>query len=1097
MLFCVSLYADDGIPSQTEKINLQVPDGFEVSLYADDKLAHDIYSMTVDSQGRIVVSGRGYIRILIDSNHDGKADSFKQFADAPKTGAQGMYFHGDDLFCTGDGGLLRFRDQNKDDKADGKPDLFLQLKTGGEHHAHAIKRGPDGWWYFIAGNFAGISHHYATLKTSPIKQPLAGTIVRLKPDLSGGEIVSNGFRNSYDFAFNGQGDVFVYDSDGERDVSLPWYRPTRLFHALPASHAGWVSLSWKRPKESIDMPPVIGSFGRGSPTGVCCYRHQLFPKKYQGALFVLDWTFGRLLALPLKEDGSTYQSKPVTFMKGTGQFGFAPTDIVVGQDGALYVSVGGRGTRGAVYRIVPKGNKTGNQGIFSWKSKSNTKVEKLIICLSAPQPLSSWSRAQWVPLAKEIGKKTIALTAINQKIKTSFRIRAIEILTELFDGLDDKTLASITQASSPQVRARAVWSYGRINSANPNPKTVLPFLQDQHPLVNRFALEALLGIEENADVTPLLSAIAKLLNSNDRTVRQTASAVVARLNHRQQKVLKRLAKKEGLQAELTFAMGTVLNSGQLHEQAFNKLALETGLKVFQANVSHKMTFDAIRLMQRALGDVGPRKDSAPVFDSYQSRIDLTKQERILDPYRATLANAFPTKDDFVNRELLRLLAMLRPYNTNLLNKILTMSNAKSHPVDDIHLLLVASKIPVERSAKQSEKTAHRLVMLDQKIKSRKLNQDTNWEDRITELYHELYKHDRLLPSMIIQQKEFGQPGHVMFMSLLEEKHLQKAIDAFVAKIKINENYPWTNYVIFVLGESKLKEHLAMVREQFDNYGVRDAVLSVLAERPQESDRQMFLTGFQSSQVKIVDVCAVALLKSAPGKTGTEQFTLLKAIQRLGSDKSEFSTREKIVQLLRRNNNKKFGFQFGKQGHHSQSQVITAWSNWLETTYPQIAKAEKAATQVERNRLQKMMSQVDWKTGNIQSGEKLFRKRGCLQCHGGQRSLGPDLAGAAQRFSRKDLFTAIAFPSKNVSARYQTTLVETVGGKVQTGLIVYQSVDGLLLRNASGQTFRFNTKEIESKRQLNTSLMPTGLLKDLQPKDLANLNAYLQSLKKRK
>ena len=121
---------------------LKVPRGFVVTQYADDRLAHDIYSMTIDGLGRVVVSGPGYVRILIDANHDGVADSYKQFADGPATGAQGMFFVGRDLFCTGDAGLVRYRDKNGDDRADGPPEVFLRLKTGGEHFVHAVRRGP-------------------------------------------------------------------------------------------------------------------------------------------------------------------------------------------------------------------------------------------------------------------------------------------------------------------------------------------------------------------------------------------------------------------------------------------------------------------------------------------------------------------------------------------------------------------------------------------------------------------------------------------------------------------------------------------------------------------------------------------------------------------------------------------------------------------------------------------------------------------------------------------------------------------------------------------------------------------------------------------
>lgn len=63
----------------------------------------------------------------------------------------------------------------------------------------------------------------------------------------------------------------------------------------------------------------------------------------------------------------------------------------------------------------------------------------------------------------------------------------------------------------------------------------------------------------------------------------------------------------------------------------------------------------------------------------------------------------------------------------------------------------------------------------------------------------------------------------------------------------------------------------------------------------------------------------------------------------------------------------------------------------------------------------------------------------------------------------------------------------------TGLIVYESVEGLLLRNGTNQTFRIDTPDIETKRNLPTSLMPEGLLKDLSDSDLADLYAYLKTL----
>src|SRR5205814_1306198 len=128
---------------------------------------------------------------------------------------------------------------------------------------------------------------------SRVKAAHGGVILRLKPDASGAEIIADCFRNAYDFDFDERGEVFAYDSDGERDISLPWYMPTRLFHVVPGGSHGWISENCKHPDYFLDAAPVVVSTGRGSPAGVVCYRHTQFPEEYRGGLFILDWTVGR------------------------------------------------------------------------------------------------------------------------------------------------------------------------------------------------------------------------------------------------------------------------------------------------------------------------------------------------------------------------------------------------------------------------------------------------------------------------------------------------------------------------------------------------------------------------------------------------------------------------------------------------------------------------------------------------------------------------------------------------------------------------------------------------------------------------------------
>jgi putative heme-binding domain-containing protein len=337
----------------------KVPDGFVVTEWADSSVANDIYCINFTPDGRLIVAARGYIR-LIEGTENEKAGKAHDFAHPFADGAMGLLWDEGHLYATGGGGLRRFRDV--DAGGIGKPsELLFACKTGGEHEAHAIVRNRDGWFYLLCGNSTGISAKTATLPTSPITDPMAGCLLRFPPDFKGCEIVCDGFRNAYGMDRNEDGELFTYDSDNERCVGLPWYEFTRAYHLVPGGRYGWMSPqkaeTWRMPPHFVDVVPPLAHLERGSPTGVVCYKHAQFPKEYRGGLFLLDWTFGRIWFTPLTPDGSTYKPAPVRFLEVTGEDGFAPTAAAVHpKTGDLFVSIGGRGTRGAIYRIrYPKG----------------------------------------------------------------------------------------------------------------------------------------------------------------------------------------------------------------------------------------------------------------------------------------------------------------------------------------------------------------------------------------------------------------------------------------------------------------------------------------------------------------------------------------------------------------------------------------------------------------------------------------------------------------------------------------------------------------------------------------------------------------------
>ncbi|MEZ6133048.1 MAG: hypothetical protein R3C59_30630 [Planctomycetaceae bacterium] len=1059
-----------------------VPSGFRVDHFADDDLAHDIHSMTVDAKGRVVVSGPGYVRILIDDDADGKADRYHTFADAPQSGAQGMYFMGPHLLCSGDDGLQIFRDDNGDDTADGPASTFLKIRAGAEHNVHAIQKGPDGWWYIIAGNMSGVTGTYATLTTSPLKNPQAGVLMRLKPDLSGGEILADGFRNAYDFAFSEAGDIFTFDSDGERDVSLPWYLPCRILQVTPRSHAGWVSRSWKRPNDFPDMPPVMAEFGRGSPTGMVCYRHDQFPSRYNGAVFALDWTFGRILVMALEENRGLWKGTSTVFAKAGGDFGFAPTDIAVSPDGSLFVSVGGRGTRGSVYRIAYD---SGRQRA-ALPDAAASEDQQLAAVLKAPQPQSSWSRAQWYPMALKLGKAAFASAATDEGRRPVERMRAIEVLTDVFDGLDPATARLLTVARSVPVRARAAWSLGRSRPESPLRSDLLTFLNDREPLVVRAALEVLTTVRDAELLDRCLPRLAVCLGADEIAVRSAASMVVGSLSDIQQQQLSLLL-DANLRSRVWLAFGQVART-----DGFNAETVQIAVRMLsdrQASTDAKR--EALRLLQLSVGDVGPQPDLAPMLEGYTAKADLKPNELDLNPVRAILASALPSGDAAFDRELIRTIAMFGSLNRELIPRLLNGITATSTPADDIHRLAAVTRISAPRTLEETEATAQTLVNLDIKIKLQKLKQDSNWDDRIAELYDALCKVDSRIPEVIAERSGFGQPGHVLFLKTIPQEQIQTAIDGFARFASADDDYSWTNDVVFVIGRSGRPEHKTLIREQVQNLAVQDAVLMVMAREPDAADRPMYLSGLNSTQQKAVEACLDALTKLPRNNDPGEQYTLLSTARRLHNDDAEFELREKVLRLLENNMVQTFAFTYGKDGHKEQPEALSKVEDYLKTRYPDFRpKLDGGQTAAQ---VMAVLHEVQWQTGDPTRGAELFGKLSCTRCHGGRKALGPDLQGVAKRFSRDDLFAAIVDPNRDISDRYQLTTVQTKSGRTYSGLIVYESVDGIILRDSDHQTHRIEAEDMELKVRQRRSLMPDNLLKNVVDQDLADLDAYLRRL----
>ena len=355
---------------------LTAMDGFKVEkIYSVDKATEGSWvSMCFDDEGTLYVSDQygGLYRIILK---DGKIQSKEEVKDIGY--AQGLCWAYGSLYVVsserGSPGVHRLTSTSDNGVFD-KREFIMEIKGGGEHGTHGLIPAPSGdGLLFVVGNHtlppkesSSVSNRnwgedtlHPHLKDASghavrVKAP-GGTLIWLSPDGKKSRIVATGMRNTYDIAASPTGEVFGYDSDMEYDVGTPWYKPTRVLHFIEGAEYGWRTGTAKWPEYYADSLGSVIDIGPGCPTGVVFGTGAKFPAKYQKALFVMDWTFGRIYALELAPDGVSYSAKKEVFISGKP---LPLTDVSIGPDGAMYFMTGGRRLRSGLYRVTYEGEES-------------------------------------------------------------------------------------------------------------------------------------------------------------------------------------------------------------------------------------------------------------------------------------------------------------------------------------------------------------------------------------------------------------------------------------------------------------------------------------------------------------------------------------------------------------------------------------------------------------------------------------------------------------------------------------------------------------------------------------------------------------------
>ena len=140
-------------------------------------------------------------------------------------------------------------------------------------------------------------------------------------------------------------------------------------------------------------------------------------------------------------------------------------------------------------------------------------------------------------------------------------------------------------------------------------------------------------------------------------------------------------------------------------------------------------------------------------------------------------------------------------------------------------------------------------------------------------------------------------------------------------------------------------------------------------------------------------------------------------------------------------------------------------------------------------------------GDPARGRKLFfdesGSAACGTCHrvkdtGG--TVGPELTGVAGTRDMAFIVESILSPAKVIASGYETVLVETRTGQIVTGIPRGEDPDHLVLVDSQGRPQRVRKADIRRRAPQTTSLMPENFRDILTVGEVADLLAYLATLK---
>ncbi|WP_435007800.1 DUF7133 domain-containing protein [Tundrisphaera lichenicola] len=508
--------------------DVKAPDGFEVTVFAAPPDVRYPTCLAAAPNGEVFVgvdengsldakSGRGRVVRCVDTDDDGKADQFNDFAtmDSPR----GVVWDAGTLYVLHPPELTAYHDDDGDGTSDRSEALIKGIGfdlnfRGADHTTNGIRLGIDGYLYIAVGDYGFIK---AEGKDGTSLQLLGGGVARVRTDGSGLEIVSRGQRNIYDVAIDPYMDLFTRDNTNDGDG---W--DVRLSHVVPTAHYGYPSLFKRFPEEHL---PPLADYGGGSPCGSLYLQEPGLPKEFGDTLYTCEWGRGGIFRHPLERSGAGFKAGQEMFVPMS-----RPTDMDVDGRGRIFISSwkdGGfnysKANVGYVVRLKYKDNNTPAfpdlkaltgqelfQGLVAPSAVLRLAAQRellrrdtslmsftrsmLLLAGDASKPLPGRVAAVFtLGLKNGSGSAPFLELAKSTPDLRAFAIKALADMRSADPKADARAISAYLDDPDPRARLQAVIALGRLGQPE-SAESILPRTADPDPIVAHASIKALVAL---------------------------------------------------------------------------------------------------------------------------------------------------------------------------------------------------------------------------------------------------------------------------------------------------------------------------------------------------------------------------------------------------------------------------------------------------------------------------------------------------------------------------------------------------------------------------------------------------------------------------